>query len=500
MVLITGITMKKIFLGLAMMALLFATVLVARTINYTPQPATAVVRQSVPVDSQRVARHLSEAIQYRTVSTQPNFQLKPQLNPQHEQFEGFIRWLATTYPEVHSQLQPERLGNYTLLFEWPGTESDLAPVLLSGHYDVVPVIPGTDELWVYPPYSGQIDQTHIWGRGALDDKSAVIALMEAATLLLAEDFQPQRTVYLSLTHDEEMGGHQGTAAVVEKLKKENIQLAWSLDEGSFLLQDFIPGVKPLIASINVAEKGFMTLDLVAHGEGGHSSMPPQETAVGILAAALLKLQQAPVPGGLEGLSAEMFDTVARHMPFGQRLLFANRWLFGGMIDSALSDMPVTNAMLRTTTAPTMLSASVKTNVLPIEAVGTVNFRLHPRDTVERVKQYVTSVVNDDRVDVKVRRGQAASRVSSPVTEGFKQIADAASSTYGQLIVTPGLTIAGTDSKRYEQVADDSYRFNPMIVTTEDTTGFHGTNERISIENMAKATSFYSLLIKNGSRG
>ncbi len=492
--------MKKLFLGLATAMLLLISVLVARAISFPPATENITKPQVIAVNHQRVAQHLSQAIQFRTISAEPNLQLEhSQLKPQHEQFESFIQWLSVTYPEVHSQLQPERLGLYTLLFKWPGAQPKLAPVLLSGHYDVVPVIPGSEELWKYPPYSGHIDQTHIWGRGALDDKSAVIALMEATTLLLAEGFQPQRTVYLSLTHDEEIGGHQGTAAVVEKFINEKVRLAWSLDEGSFLLKDFVPGVVPPIASINVAEKGFLTLDLIARSEGGHSSMPPQETAVGILATALVKLQQSPLPGGLEGLSAEMFDTLTPYMPFGQRLLFANRWLFKSLINSALSEIPATNAMIRTSIAPTMLSASTKENVLAIEATGTVNFRLHPRDTVEGVVNNVRSIVNDPRVEVSIRHGKAASRESNPAAEGFKQIAHAAKSTYGQLIVTPGITIAGTDSRRYETIADDSYRFNPMMVSAADTTGFHGTNERISIENMANATRFYRSLIENGTR-
>ncbi|SHF05678.1 carboxypeptidase PM20D1 [Microbulbifer donghaiensis] len=490
--------MKKLLLGIATTFLLLAALLLVRTATYTAPPLAEVAIQKRTIDGRPIAQHLSEAIQFRTVSSQ-----LPEPQTQ-SQFEAFIGWLAKTYPEVHSAMAPARLGidpehRYTLLFTWPGKRADLAPILLSAHYDVVPVIPGTERDWQHPPYEGAIDDTHIWGRGALDDKSAAIALMEATTLLLAQGFQPERTVYLSLTSDEETGGDSGTAAVVEKLKQDGVQLAWSLDEGSFLLRGFIPGVDATVASINVAEKGYMTVDLVARGQGGHSSMPPQETAVDILAKALTNLRQSPLPSGLEGLSGDMFDSIAPYMPFGKKMLFANRWLFGSLIDSALSTQPGTAAMLHTTIAPTMLSGSVKDNVLPIEAVATINLRVHPRDSIEGIVKHLNAAIDDERVEVKVRRADTASRVSSTESVGFNNIAEAAQQTYGPLVIAPGLTVAGTDSRRYETVADDSYRFNPMVVTKEDTHGFHGTNERISIENMVHATNFYSLLIEKSSR-
>ncbi len=341
----------------------------------------------------------------------------------------------------------------------------------------------------------------IWGRGALDDKSGVIAQLEAATHLLKTGFAPKRTVYFSFGHDEELGGGEGAANVAKYLQDQGVQLAWSLDEGSFVGDGMMPGVEQLMATINVAEKGSVTLEIVAKSAGGHSSTPPRQTAVGILAQAITALKKNPVPGGLSGLSEQMFDTASRHMPFGSRIFFANRWLFGGAIEDRMSEVPFGNAMLRTTTAPTMLSGSVKTNVLPIEAVATVNFRIHPRDTVESVIEHVKSVVENENVEVRVPgSGRPASAVSSWESDGFAVVERAIREIYGEVVVAPGIMVAGSDSRHYAKVADDAYRFNPFVMTGDDLAGFHGTNEKMGVSNLAQGSRTYVRIISLGASG
>jgi len=485
---------RKLVFGAAAAIAALVVVVLIRTMLHTPPALPPVDSVTVNLDDDVIARHLSEAIRFPTVSYE---------NPDDfpaEAFDGFIRWVASTYPEVDDAMTLERPGGYTLLYRWQGTNLSLPPVLLTGHYDVVPVLPGTEALWLEPPFSGAIADGVIWGRGALDDKSAVIAQLEAATHLIRAGFVPERTIYFSFGHDEEVGGSQGAASVVHLLEDRGERLAWSLDEGSFVFDGMLPGIEPLLATINVAEKGSITLDIVAHAAGGHSSMPPPRTAVGTLADAIVRLEDNPVPGGLSGLSLAMFDTASRYMPFSSRLAFANRWLFEGMIDRQLSATPFGNAMLRTTTAPTMLAASVKSNVLPIEATATVNFRIHPRDTVESVIDHVRSVVENAQVEVRAApgAGRGASRVSDWHSAGYRDVATAVREIYGDVVIMPGLMIAGSDSRHYGQVADNAFRFNPMVVTPEDLTGFHGTNEKISVENLVMGTRVYVRILRRAA--
>ena len=487
---------RKGLLGLLASLVVLAAVLVYRTASFLPPdqvqsgPAAEAIEA---IDANAIASRLSQAVRFATVSPQPPQAIDP------APFDAFVAWLAATYPEVHARLERNVLGGRTLLFRWPGRNPSGKPALLTAHYDVAPVVPGTEKTWKHPPFSGDIADGHVWGRGTLDDKGAVITILEAVTWLLRQGYQPQNSVYLSFGHDEELGGAEGAAAVAAHLKAGNVRLAWSLDEGSFVLDGLVPGVARPVASISVAEKGVLTVEITAHAPGGHSSMPPGETAVGILAQAIVRLQQAPLPGGLDGISGEVFGALGRQMSFGKRLLFANQWLFGPLLERELAKSPSTNAVLRTTTAPTMLSGGVKENVLPIDATATVNFRLHPRDTAQRVVEYVRQVVADERVGVRMVHGWEASPVSSTDSDAYRALSGAARRAYGDVAVAPGLTVGATDSKHYGAVADNAYRFHPMVITGQDLTGFHGTDERISIENLARATRFYIELIRSEAR-
>jgi carboxypeptidase PM20D1 len=481
---------KKILLtAFAALVVLFV-VLVVRTVRHQPPPHEAVAGVTVPVDADAVAQHLAQAIQFETVSNEAPLPIDP------TQFEGFIDWVKTTYPDVVSRLGLKQIDN-SLLLTWRGSDQAAQPILLTAHYDVVPVIAGTEEKWQQPPFSGAIVDGVVWGRGALDDKSAVVTMLEAVNSLLKQGFAPARTVYFSFGHDEELGG-KGAAGVTSYLREQNVRLLWTLDEGSFLFNDMLPGITTMVAPINVAEKGSLTINIVAKGQGGHSSMPPHETAVGTLARAVVTLEEHLLPGALDGLSGQMFDTLSRYMPFGPRLLFANRWLFEPLLERQLGNSAFGNAMLRTTTAPTMLSGSPKSNVLPIEATATVNFRLHPRDSVDSVTEFVKRWIASDQVDVRPRGGNPASRVSSWDAVGFTTIGRGIREVYGDVAVVPGLMIAASDTRHYGEIADNSYRFNPMIVSQNDIAGFHGTNEKISVDNLVRATQTYIRIIQLGT--
>jgi carboxypeptidase PM20D1 len=482
--------LKKLFLSTLAILFLLLSIALYRTFSHTAPANGIITGEVISIDGLRASQNLAASIRFKTISYQDE-----EMFP-YEEFDNFTKWAAATYPEFHQAMEIEQL-EHSLLFKWQGSDTTLAPILFEGHHDVVPIIPGTENLWQENPFAGAISNNRIWGRGALDDKSGVIGLMEAATYLIKNNFKPKRTIYFSFGHDEEVGG-SGAALITEKLREEGVQLLWSLGEGSFVNKGFFPGIDKFIAPINVAEKGSANLMIIAKAKGGHSSTPPKKTAVTILAEALVKLEKEPLPGSLEGLSAAMFNEVSKHMPFGYRFLFANRWLFGGILDSQLSSTPVINAMIRTTTAPTMLNGSVKSNVLPIEARALINFRLHPRDTTESVTNHVRRVVGSNNVEVRFLGGREASEISSWDSPGFKIVSSSLKKVYGEIVSVPGLMIAASDTRHYSKIADNSFRFNPFFIVPEDMTGIHGTNESIEVDSFISGIKTYVEIIREGS--
>jgi carboxypeptidase PM20D1 len=482
--------LKKIFLSLFIILIALLSIALYRTFNHLAYDVGKIEGEIISIDEVKASQNLAASIRFKTISYQDKEKFPD------EEFNNFIKWAAATYPEFHHVMEIDQL-EHSLLFKWQGSDSTLAPILFEGHHDVVPIIPGTENLWRENPFAGVISNNRIWGRGTLDDKSGVIGLMEAATYLIKQNLKPKRTVYFSFGHDEEVGG-SGAALITAKLKEEGVQLHWSLGEGSFVNKGFFPGIDKFVAPINVAEKGSANLMIVAKAKGGHSSTPPQRTAVTILAEALVKLEKEPLPGSLEGLSAAMFNEVSKHMPFGYRFLFANRWLFGGVLDSQLSSTPVINAMIRTTTAPTMLNGSVKSNVLPIEATALINFRLHPRDTTESVTDHVRRVVGSNDVEVRFLGGREASEISSWDSPGFKIVSSSLEKVYGEIVSVPGLMIAASDTRHYSTIAENSFRFNPFFIVPEDMTGIHGTNESIAVDSFISGIKTYVEIIREGS--
>ncbi|GLQ36229.1 peptidase M20 [Amylibacter marinus] len=473
---------------LAISLVIIIGILVFNTWRYSPDTISVSTPNLPAVDGEQIAQELSGAIRFKTLARD--------LPAAQGEFRGFVDYLAQTFPNAHGAMQRELINDYTPLYLWQGRDRTAAPVLLTGHYDVVSA--RSFQAWDQPAFDGVIEGGFVWGRGTLDDKGAIIAMMHTVDALAAKGFTPARDIYFSFGHDEEIGGNQGAGAVVNYFKDQGIQLEWSLDEGSMVLREIIPGLSKDMASINIAEKGYMTVDIVASGAGGHSSLPPRETAVGALAGSLTQLQDNPVPGGLRDVSADFFDGLGPNFSLLQRMLFANQWLFRPLLESELSKSAATDAMLRTSMAPTMLTASDTENVLAQQASATVNFRIHPRDSVGDILDHVRGQIDSETTQVRLREtsARAASPVSSTTSTGYQLLSTTFRQTFGDVIVVPGLTIAATDTRHYAEVADDSYRINPFIFYGEDIPRIHGRNERISIDNLILGVQFYTQLIQN----
>jgi carboxypeptidase PM20D1 len=452
---------------------------------------------SVTVDTDAVAARLAGAIRFRTLSAN-----LPEAAAVAA-FEDFRRYLEQHYPLVHEHLDRVAVNTHSLLYRWKGTDPAVVPILVYAHMDVAPVEPAAVELWTHPPFAGSVADGFIWGRGTLDMKQSLMGLLEAVEMMLAGDFQPRGTIYLAFGHDEEIGGEAGAAEIANLLADRGVRLEFTLDEGSAVVHDIVPGLGGPAALIGIAEKGYVSLELTARAQGGHSSRPPRETAVGLLAAAINRLQKSPMPARLQPPVSDLFGALAPDMSLQLRLVLANRWLLEPLLLNRLEAKPATNAAIRTTMAPTMLQSGVKPNVLPSRASAIVNYRILPGDSIADVIAHVKAAIDDPTIEIRqLGPGEDFSgeptRIGDVNSPSFAVLAKTIRQIFPDAAVAPSLVIGGTDSKHFESVTDNSYRFAPMRLRPDDLPRLHGVDERISIVNYETMIRFYVQLLRNAA--
>ncbi|VAW00025.1 hypothetical protein MNBD_ALPHA06-365, partial [hydrothermal vent metagenome] len=368
--------MRKIILLFAVGLLALASVLVFRTLQNGPAASSAPVRvpvEMIQVDAAQTAAHLSQAIRFKTISTQDRSQFDPAV------FTAFQQWMAVSYPDFYAAVTTQTVLGSTQLNTWTGSNPALDPVVFLAHQDVVPADSSKNSGWEKPPFAGVIEDGFIWGRGAIDDKGSLIALLEAANVLAASGYQPERSILFAFGHDEEVGG-SGAQSVAALLKSQNIHPWAVIDEGGAITTN-MPDVAAPVARIGVAEKGYLTLILTARAKGGHSSTPPKITALGELSRAIAAVEAHPFEQKLDKVTRAMLRVTASadEIGFFKRLVVSNLWLFGGVVEAQMKQSNSGAAMLGTTIAPTIVHAGTKENALPREAQAYINFRLASRD-------------------------------------------------------------------------------------------------------------------------
>lgn len=450
---------------------------------------TAIPR--APVDQHSAAARLGEAIRFPTISSYE----KP--DAAADALRAMQAHIIKSFPAFHAAAKREVVGQYSLLYTWEGADPKAQPIALLAHQDVVPVAPGTEKDWQQPPFDGVIADGFIWGRGSWDDKGNLYSMLEAAEAMAREGFRPKRTIYFAFGHDEEVAGTRGAKAIAALLASRGVKLDFVLDEGLLITEGIMKGLDKPAALIGVAEKGYATLVLTAHATPGHSSMPPRQTAIGMMSAALARLEDHRLPMQVRGTVSEMFDTLAPEMSGFNRVVLSNLWLFKPLLLREFEKSGPTEAMVRTTTALTIFNAGDKDNVLPGNAAATVNFRLIPGDTQASVTDHVRSTISNDRISIEPFPGNTD---PPPVTgiagPSFRMLNRTIREVFPDVIVAPGLMIAATDSRHYIGVTDNIFRFSPVRANSDDLKRFHGTNERLSIEGYADMIRFYRRLIEN----
>ncbi len=484
---------KRIFYEILGVILLLAIIVAVRTISNKPAQRTVDMVKLPQIDIDNALESLSQAIKKITIADAKDALLN------EDWFLELHKHLQSRYPLFYANTELEVINDLSLLFKWQGSNPDLKPIGLMAHQDVVPIAPGTEEHWEVDPFSGEIKDGFIWGRGALDDKSSLIAIFEAAELLMEEGFASERTIYFIFGADEEVTGQRGAKPIADLFAERDIQPEFILDEGMAMLDGIVDGVDNLVAAIGIAEKGYLTLKLEVEATPGHSSMPParNESAIAQISTALTKLDAQRMPAKIDGVVKQMLTEIAPEMGGVSRVALSNLWLFGPLVKSQLQSADRMNAAMRTTTALTIINAGNKENVLPGRAEATVNFRLLPGDTDKTVVDFVRRTIGNENIKISVVDGYAApSSISSTDSKAYDVLQQSILEVFPNAVLMPSLVLAATDSRHFEGVADDVYRFSPMRMTADLLEGVHGTNERLYADNLGEMIAFYYRIMVN----
>lgn len=463
----------------------FAGVILIRTLRFTPKPQPNVSQETVEFDHDKCAEDLARLIRCKTVSN-----YDPALEDNAE-FEKLIALLPELYPQVYAACSCQQLPDRALLFRWPGkTPGD--PAVLMAHYDVVPA---NAEKWDKPPFDGIVEDGVLWGRGTLDTKNTFNGILYAANTLIAQGFQPEHDIYFAFSGGEEVNG-EGAPNIVQYFADHNLTPSLVVDEGGAVVEDVFPGVHQPCAVIGIAEKGMANVQYRTLSAGGHASAPKPHSPVGVLSAACKRVEDHPFPMHITKPVAEMFDTLGRCSTPLYRMIFANLWCFGWVLDRmGRSSGGEMNALLRTTVAFTQMQGSSARNVIPPEATMVSNIRLNPEDSVASALEYLKKTVNDPNVEITDLNSFAPSRISSTDCPAWDALSGAVAETWPGCIVTPYLMVACSDSRHWGRISDRVYRFSAMALSAEERSTIHGNNERIRLETIARTVEFYLRLMK-----
>ncbi|UXI20335.1 peroxisomal N(1)-acetyl-spermine/spermidine oxidase [Sarcoptes scabiei] len=488
---------RKIILLLAAIIFLIVVVFFRAEVYFArPKHISLCNETHKPIQGDDILKRFSEALQIKTITKDIRVYDRNEL-------KNFAAFLRKNFPLIHSSsfIKLETVNNYSLLYYVQGNDSSLKPYLLCSHMDVVPV---ELEKWDIDPFAGEIKDGFIYGRGAVDVKDTLMAIMESLEYLLKHNFMPIRSFYIAFGHDEEGLGLDGAAEIAQAFRRKDIkEFEFLLDEGTIILHNSIAGIKENTALIGVSEKGYVTVRLKVQSSVGHSSMPTYETAVSVLAKAVAKFNSWAHPSHFgHGPEKKMIEEFALFAQYPYKIIYSNLWLFGPLLNWILSNNPQSNSMVRTTSAATVIRGGFKENVMPSESEALINHRVHPNQKVAEVIEFDRRLINDDRVEIEIKDDFIEPHPISPYgldAFGYQTIKKSIEQVFPETITIPSIMLASTDTRWYLPFTKSVYRFSPAFLHQNEMKIFHGHNERISIDNYLKIVNFYHHLMINADK-
>ena len=473
------------WIAVLVLLILWLAVILVRAAQFNPTAQPEISQEEVSFDQEAAVASLSRLVRYKTISYNDH------ALEDDRQFQGLIASLPELFPRVFEICSVRQLPDRALLLRWPG-KRDTEPAVLMAHYDVVPV---DEEKWDKPPFAAILEDGVLWGRGTLDTKVTMNAILSAANHLIAKGYVPENDIYFAFSGGEEING-KGAVNIVNYFQQHHIQPALVVDEGGAVVENVFPGVKEPCGLIGIAEKGMLNAQYRTKSAGGHASAPPVKTPIGTLSKVCQRILKHPFKMHITKPAAEMFDTLGRRSTFGYKIIFANLWCFSPVLNliCRVSGGEM-NALVRTTVAFTQMEGSSARNVIPTEAKMVSNMRLNPQDTMESALNYLRRVAKDPTVEITALEGSEPSPISETDCPAWDKVAAAVEETWRGCVVSPYLMVQCSDSRHYRDLSNHVYRFSAMDLTAEERRTIHGNNERIRLDSIHRAVEFYVRLMQ-----
>lgn len=475
-------TVGYVLISIGALLLTLVLVLLVRTLTFK-DPTD--YNKQVPLDAEKddVVYKLGELIKIKTISHENKDDID------FSYFEQYIEKTKELYPLVFSKCEWEITKEYAFKIKVKGQSSD-KPTVLMAHYDVVPVTEG----WDYDPFLGEVVDGYLYGRGTLDTKNTMACALCALEKALEKGYIPKNDLYLCFGSNEEVYG-DAQVKIVEQFKRDGIKPALVFDEGGGIINNAFPGVAKDTAFLGVVEKGMINIKLSYEGNGGHSSTPRKNGPIIKMSKALAKLEKIPMKPQIIPTVKEMLNIMGRNCTFGFKLVFANMWLFKGLVKKLFPILSSdTRALVTSTFAFTIIEGGNQSNIIPNHVEANINVRVAPFNTPDQVLEHVKKVIDDPEIKITASNINKMYGECSFLSEGYEIIKQTTIETYNDTIVSPFVMFGGTDARHYNEISDCVIRFSPMKVTNEDRKGIHGLNEKIKVESLEKCLEFYQRLL------
>ena len=474
---------EYILIGVGALLALFILIILIRALAFKDKTN---YRRNVPFNGEKddIVNKLGELLKYKTISHENEEETD------YKVFDEYIKKTKELYPLVFKACECTITKEHAIKLKLNG-KSSLKPSILIAHYDVVPVTEG----WSHDPFLGEVVDGYLYGRGAVDTKLTMACALSALEKALEKGYVPNNDLYLCFGANEEING-DSQLKLVQEFKKEGIRPAFVFDEGGGIMNSAFPGVKKDTAFLGMVEKGFLNVKLSIDSNGGHSSTPKKNGPIIRMSKALAEIEKNPMKPNITPTVKELLRIMGMNTIFPLKLVFANMWLFKGLVKKLFSQLSAdTRALLTSTFAFTTINGGNQTNVIPNHVEANINIRIAPFDTAEAIVKHIRKVVKDKNIMITYENVNKMYPECSFKSEGYNLIKETIIETYDDTIVSPFIMLGGTDGRHYNEICDCVIRFTPAKLTKEERAGVHGLNEKIKVESLEKCLEFYQRLLE-----